>query len=129
MYNQLGLNSISHLQTQWKNAKLFILDEKSMVGRTQMGHIDRRLRQICPSEASEMLGGMSTLIFGDFAQLPPVGDTLLYSDKSSSAHTSLSQEGCMVFEHFNQSVTLDTVFHQAGEENVQIAFRDALMHL
>jgi hypothetical protein len=79
--------------------------------------------------ASEMLGGMSTLIFGDFAQLPPVGDTLLYSDKSSSAHTSLSQEGCMVFEHFNQSVTLDTVFHQAGEDNVQIAFRDALMHL
>jgi hypothetical protein len=67
LYNQLGLNSISHLQTRWKNAKLLILDEKSMVGGTQMGHIDCCLQQICPSEASEMLGEMSTLIFGDFA--------------------------------------------------------------
>ena len=98
-----------------------------MVGRTQMGHIDRCLWQICPSEASEMLGGMFTLIFGDFAQLPPVGDTLLYSDKSSSAHTSLSQEGCMVFEHFNQSVTLDTVpTTQTDYDLLATSFRDVL---
>jgi hypothetical protein len=128
-FNQLGPNSLSCLQTQWKHAKLLIIDEKSMVGRTQMGRIDHRLRQIHPSEATEFLGGMPALIFGDFAQLPPVGDTPLYSDKSSSSRTSLSQEGRMVFENFTQSVTLDTIFHQAGEDNVQVAFRDALMHL
>jgi len=128
-FNQLGQNSLSRLQTRWKDAKLLIMDEKSMIGRTQMGRADRRLRQIHPSEATEILGGMPALIFGDFAQLPPVGDTPLYSDKSSSARTSLSQEGRMVFEHFNQSITLDTIFRQAGEDDDQIAFRDALMHL
>ena len=100
-----------------------------MVGRTQMGRVDQRLRQIYPSNATEILGGMPALIFGDFAQLPPVGDTPLYSDKSSSAHTTLSQEGCMVFEHFTQSVTLDTVYRQAGNDQDQVAFRDALMRL
>jgi hypothetical protein len=35
----------------------------------------------------------------------------------------------MVFEHFTQSVRLDTVYHQAGNDHVQVAFRDALMHL
>ena len=63
---------------------------------------------------------MPALIFGDFAQLPPVGDTPLYSDESSSAHTSLSQEGHMVFEYFNQSVTLDIVYCQAGEDAIKL---------
>jgi ATP-dependent DNA helicase PIF1 len=72
---------------------------------------------------------MPTFNFGDFAWLPPVGDTPLYSDKSSSARTTLSQEGCMVFEHFTQSVTLDTVYRQAGNDHDQVAFRDALLHL
>ena len=44
-FNQLGQNSVSHLQTQQKDAKLLIIDEKSMVGRTQMGHVDHRLQQ------------------------------------------------------------------------------------
>ena len=72
---------------------------------------------------------MPTFNFGDFAWLPPVGDTPLYSDKSSSACTTLSQEGRMVFEHFTQSVTLDTVYHQAGNDHDQVAFRDALLRL
>ena len=72
---------------------------------------------------------MPALTFGDFAQLPPVGDTPLYSDKSSSACTTLSQEGHMVFKHSTQSVTLDTVYRQAGNDHDQVAFRDALMHL
>ena len=66
-FNQLGPNRLSHLQTWWKHAKLLIIDEKSMVGRTQMGRIDCRLQQIHPLEATEFLGGMSALIFGDFA--------------------------------------------------------------
>jgi hypothetical protein len=49
-----------------------------MVGRTQMGHVDQHLQQTCPSDATEILGGMPALILGDFAQLPPVGDTPLY---------------------------------------------------
>ena len=42
-FNQLGPNSLSRLQTWWKDAKLLIIDEKSMVGRKQMGRVDHRL--------------------------------------------------------------------------------------
>ena len=36
-FNQLGQSSLAHFQTQWKEIKLLILDEKSMVGRSQVG--------------------------------------------------------------------------------------------
>jgi len=75
----------SHLQchqTQWRHVKLLILDEKSMVGRAQMGHCDRCLRQAFPENAGDSLGGIPAIFFGDFAQLPPIGDTPLYVNNS-----------------------------------------------
>ena len=44
-FNQLGQISLACFQTHWKEIKLLILDEKSMVGRSQVGHMDRRLYQ------------------------------------------------------------------------------------
>jgi hypothetical protein len=45
------------------------------------------------------------------------------------AQTSLNAEGHRVFESFTQSVTLETVFRQAGENPEQKKFRDALLRL
>jgi hypothetical protein len=36
-FNQLGQSSLARFQTHWKEIKLLILDEKSMVGRSQVG--------------------------------------------------------------------------------------------
>ena len=36
-FNQLGQSSLACFQTRWKEIKLLILDEKSMVGRSQVG--------------------------------------------------------------------------------------------
>ena len=36
-FNQLGQSSLARFQTRWKEIKLLILDEKSMVGRSQVG--------------------------------------------------------------------------------------------
>ena len=69
------------------------------------------------------------LFFGYFAQLPPIGDTPLYSTKESRKRAALHEEGRRVFESFSQSVTLDKVYHQAGEDAEQVKFRDALMRL
>jgi DNA replication protein DnaC len=128
-FNQLGQNGLTRLQARWKKAKLLILDEKSMVGRAQMGRCDRRLRQAFPQNAEEILGGIPSIIFGDFAQLPPIGDTPLYSTKESRKRAALHEEGRRVFESFSQSVTLDKVYRQAGEDAEQVKFRDALMRL
>jgi len=86
-FNQLGQSSLACFQTCWKEIKLLILDEKSMVGRSQVGRMDHRLYQAYPQNADEILGGMPAIFFGDFAQLPPVGDSPMYSDKRSAYHT------------------------------------------
>ena len=96
-----------------------------MVGRRTMGQADRQLCQIFPENADEILGGMPCLLFGDFGQLPPVGDLPLFSDKHSKSDHSV--EGRRVFEAFTESVTLQTVFRQAGQDPEQVAFRDALL--
>ena len=128
-FNQLGQSSLAHFQTRWKEIKLLILDEKSMVGRSQLGRMDRRLHQAYPQNADEILGGIPAIFFGDFAQLPPVGDSPIYSDKPSGYRTALNAEGRCVFESFDQSVTLQTVFRQTGQDEEQVKFREALLRL
>jgi hypothetical protein len=92
-FNQLGQISLACFQTCWKEIKLLILDEKSMVGRSQVGHMDCRLYQAYPQNADEILGGIPAIFFGDFAQLPPVGDSPMYLDKRSAYCTALHEEG------------------------------------
>jgi hypothetical protein len=72
---------------------------------------------------------MPAIFFGDFAQLPPVGDSPMYSDKASSYHEALHAEGHRVFESFKHSVALQTVFRQIGENIEQVTFREALLRL
>ena len=79
--------------------------------------------------AQETLGGMPTIIFGDFAQFPPIGDTPLYSTKPSKYCGDLTEEGQCVFESFTWSATLQTVYHQADQDPVQLAFWEALLQL
>jgi hypothetical protein len=129
-FTQLSGAGLTRLQTRWKHVKLLIKDEKSMIGRVQMGRCDRRLRQAFPAAADEILGGLPALVFGDFFQLPPIGDTPLYSDKPTAGRRAgLAAEGRAVFESFTQSVTLQKVFRQQGDNLEQVQFRDALMRL
>jgi hypothetical protein len=129
-FAQLSSAALTRIQTRWKHVQLLIMDEKSMIGRVQMGRCDRRLRQAFPSAADETLGGRPSLVFGDFFQLPPIGDTPLYSDKPTlGSRSGLAAEGRAVFESFTQSVTLQKVFRQQGDDAEQIQFRDALMRL
>ena len=100
-----------------------------MVGRSQVGHIDHHLYQAYSQNADEILGGIPAIFFGDFAQLPPVGDSSMYSEKRSAYRTALHEEGHCVFESFNQSVTLKTVFNQIGKNAEQVKFREALLRL
>jgi hypothetical protein len=130
IFGQLSRAGLTRVQTRWRDVKLLIIDEKSMIGRGQMGKIDRRLRQAFPAQAHESLGGVATLIFGDFCQLPPIGDTPLYSTlPGKGKNVALAPEGRAVFESFTQSVTLKHVFRQSGADQIQEKFRDALLRL
>ena len=121
-FNALIPSALSKFQHQWRNIKLLIIDEKSMIGRAMAGKIDSRLRQIM---ADEIMGGIGVLLFGDFAQLPPIGDSPLYSSKIPLKPLQIA--GRDVYISFNQSVTLQHIFRQQGDDPVSQHFRDLLL--
>ena len=106
--------------------RYMIIDEISMVGRKLFGQIDRRLRQVFPQHTCEALGGCSCLLFGDFAQLPPVMDLPLYTTSTSSY---LSDIGSNVYLTFDRAVILDQIMRQSGDDSSQALFRDVLLRL
>ena len=122
-FDPLIPSTLSKFQHQWKDIKLLIIDEKSMIGRSMAGKMDSRLRQIL---TDEVMGGIGVLLFGDFAQLPPVGDSPLYSSKVPLKPLPIA--GRSVYLSFNQSVTLQRIFRQQGDDPVSQHFRDLLLH-
>jgi ATP-dependent DNA helicase PIF1 len=121
-FNPLIPSALAKFQQQWKEIKLLIIDEKSMIGRTMAGMMDSRLRQIV---TDEVMGGVGVLLFGDFAQLPPVGDSPLYSSKVPRKPLQIS--GRDAYLSFNQSITLQQIFRQQGNDPVSQQFRDLLL--
>lgn len=91
-FKDLEGDCLHQLQQSLSTMKYLIIDEMSMVGRKTFGQVDRRLRQVFPHCAQEVLGGCSCLLFGDFGQIPPVMDLPLYTTDSRS---ELSDQGRM----------------------------------
>ena len=69
----LAGDALTRLQKTFENCKLIVIDEKSMIGAVTLYQIHKRLCEAFPKKANKPFGGMSMLMMGDFAQLPPVG--------------------------------------------------------
>ena len=93
-------------QAKWEKVRLVILDEKSMVGLQTFGKMERCARQIM-AKPSDSFGGLPFLLFGDFAQLPPVMDSSMYTNKSFQ--DPLKTGGSSLFRSFEKSMTLDVI--------------------
>lgn len=68
--HKLDASSANTLRIKFKNTKLFIIDEISMVSAKQFAQIDHRLRDIFNSD--KPFGGKSILVVGHLRQLPPI---------------------------------------------------------
>ena len=104
-----------------------VIDEKSVLGLKTLGWIDRRLREIFPGNRNEIFRGLTVLLIGDFFQLPPVLNKLLYT---TNVFLSLKQDellGRNAYLSFGHSVFLTTIQRQAGDD--QASFRKALLEL
>jgi ATP-dependent DNA helicase PIF1 len=117
-----------NLQRTNARVKVSIFDEKSMMGQRMLGQVDSRSEQIYPDSPGERLGGRTVLLFGDFAQLPPVGDRPLFAEAPTRG-SGLGLRGRHVYETFQKSITLRHVFRQAGADEQSIRFREALLRL
>ncbi|XP_059076977.1 ATP-dependent DNA helicase PIF1-like [Cryptomeria japonica] len=110
--------SLMTLQEQLKHIKYILIDEMSFLGMKLLLKIDNRLRQAFPNNQHDKFGGVSMILVGDLAQLPPVMDKPIYASHS----TALS-----LWHSFTIVITLDTIFHQQGAFIRQQQFR-ALLH-
>ena len=117
-------------QLQWKHIRFVIIDEKSMVGLRTLAQIDSRCRQFFPQHANVPFGNLNITLVEDFAQpeLPPVGDTALYSQPSAALSDtgSLSRHGSALYHLFSDSFALNTMHRQVGESPQQIQFKSLL---
>ncbi len=90
----------------------------SMCDQETLHWIDKRLRQASGKE-DVLFGGFSVLLFGDFAQLPPVQGKPLFLKSDNP--------GYLTYLAFKKVVVLDQAQRQTG--NAQKKFRAALLRL
>ena len=72
------LKSKKYLMEQFKNTKVLIIDEVSMLHKEQLNAVDQVLRFCMKEDAA--FGGLQVILCGDFFQLPPIGQ---YRERSS----------------------------------------------
>ena len=125
-FKELQGERLHEMQQSLADMEYLIIDEMSMVVRTLLGQIDKRLRQVFPHQADSLFGGCSWFLFGDFGQLPPVMDLPLYTTMS---HSHLSDQGSAAYQQFDQAIILNQVMRQSGQNPDQTLFRDILLRL
>ena len=72
-------------RTRMQQARLFVMDEMSMIGRQMLGKVEFKVRDVLgntPGEGGKevYLGGRDTVLAGDPKQCPPIGDEPLYTE-------------------------------------------------
>lgn len=125
-FKKLDGSRLQQLQSRFAGVKYLMIDEMSMVGRALFGKINARLCEAFPQHADTVLGGCSCLLFGDFAQLPPVMDLPLYT---ATQRSSFSDLGRSVYQCFDKAIILTEILRQQGQSNEQILFRAILSHM
>jgi hypothetical protein len=114
--------SLNNLQLRLRHCRYLIIDEKSMISPRMLETIDSRCRQVFPTTKDQNFGGLNIILFGDFAQLPPVLDKPLFTDvELSNLH---EVRGRTLYKAFDKTVELDQVIRQQGDEEAE--FREIL---
>ena len=111
-------NTAATLIKRWADVDFLFIDEYSMIGCQMLYKI--HLALTIAKECSKPFGGINVIFAGDFAQLPAVGDTRLYTkfgDKRSTgnekAHTT-AMYGKLLWLSIRNIVILQSVERQRG---------------
>ena len=89
-----------------------------MIGFDMLYMINKRLKEIKPDKIDIEFGGVSIILMGDFAQLPPVTDKPLYGslttikDKKNKCY----QKGLTLYGMFTKAIVLTEIMRQQGDD-------------
>ena len=97
-----------------------------MVGLRMLHQIDQRLRQAFPQHRDQPFGGLTVIMFGDFAQLPPVGDPPLYHQPTENNPPFVHQGSKLYKETFTKVFYLEQQIHQQGQREDDMRFAPVL---
>lgn len=121
---ELSLKGKRDLSAMWDGVDYLFIDELSMLGCEMLHNISRALTEA--KGTTDAFGGVNIILAGDFAQLPPIGDTRLYKDINTScleaASTNRAQGkilGRLLWLSFETIVFLHETMRQSGEENAE----------
>ncbi|XP_052119456.1 ATP-dependent RecD-like DNA helicase isoform X1 [Frankliniella occidentalis] len=92
-YKPLEGDRLRKFQEEWEDVSFVFVDESSMIGCRLLSSMERRLREAKP-HCDEVFAGLNIFLIGDVRQLPPVGDSPLYSARRMA--------GKMVYRTFKQ---------------------------
>jgi ATP-dependent DNA helicase PIF1 len=128
----LNAQQLLLLQGRLNYVKYIILDEKSMIGRRLLSKVDSRFRDGFPQQRDDYFGGCSMLMFGDFGQLPPVGDSPLFDLHQRDGSTDAVLEanhGRDTYLSLRENLTLNRIMRQRGEDDDTRKLREVLEHM
>jgi len=135
--NQLKKNgpqskTVHDLQVMWEGVDFLFIDEVSMIGCKLLHHISEALIQAKGNNSP--FGGINIIFAGDFAQLPPVGETRLSANINASQIPTQAKSqqneifyGKALWQLVDHVIILTESMRQAGPEN--FAFVDLLTRL
>jgi hypothetical protein len=119
-HNCSSAKSNNELVAMWEGVDFLFIDEISMISCQFLASISQALSRAKGNAAA--FGGINVIFAGDFAQLPPVADKILYSkiDTKANATKESGQNtvfGKLLWLSIKKVVNLQVQYRQAGEEN------------
>ena len=72
----------------YEDLKVIFIDEISMVDANKLNIINLRLREIRGNNL--FMGGVSIICFGDFGQLPPVGNQMIWDKSTTDSRSGMA---------------------------------------
>lgn len=109
------------LVTMWDGVDYLFVDEVSMIGCNFLTTISESL---CEAKGStSAFGGVNIIFAGDFAQLPPVNESRLYSHLKTSGMGRIAGQkavfGKLLWLSIKTVVILTEIMRQSGNENTR----------
>ena len=121
----LTSQSLTSVQQKLNEIECIIVDDYLLLGQTAFGWIDRRCIQATIFH-DKILGGISFILVGDPAQLPPVADKPFYHAKPSSI---IGEQGHHIYSMFEKIVKLTAIHRVGGSNPEQERLKDLLSRL
>ena len=90
-YWPLPIESLKVMRNGFRNVKLIIIDEVSMLSSLTLSYIHLRLEELFGGD--QWFGGMNVLLVGDILQLPPVNGSMVFQNISN--RVIAARLGCM----------------------------------